>query len=131
MFLRAKQIIGSTPVYEYAQLADGEAGSLGEAVKFVSGKLTKAGPTDVPEGILQASVGAATPGGFTQFERTTEDIEYETTAAVTVAPARIGAKVTLGTDGLTITATTTTGVFSVSGTDGKTGGGKVRGYFRR
>jgi len=43
----------------------------------------------------------------------------------------IGAKVTLHTDGLLTTATTSSGVFEISATDGATTTSNIKGYFRR
>lgn len=130
-FKRVKSLTGAVDPFEFRQMTNNEGATLGEALVETNGKLTKCGADKTPEYIAEATVGAATPGAFVPVSRVREDVEYETTATATVAATVIGSKVTLHTDGLQVTATTTNGVFYVTGTDGVTGGGVVRGMFRR
>lgn len=54
---------------------------------------------------------------------------FEVQSTATVADTLIGNKVTLGGDAETVTATTTSGVFTVDWTDGATTNSTVRGHF--
>lgn len=115
--------------HDYVMTAS-EACTAGEALVLSSGKLTKCGATTRPQYIALADVAASgTPTKKVPCEKVLATTEYETTASVTVAETVEGSKVTLHTDGLKVTATTTSGVFEIAHTDGVTGGGKVRGYF--
>lgn len=121
----------STP-FEYYLMTNAEAVTAGEALVQTNGRLTKCGATVTPEFIaVKTQAAEATAKTPVPVIRITEDMEFETTANATSATTLVGAKVTLHTDGLVVTATTTSGVFEISYTDGATGGGKVRGYFRR
>lgn len=130
MFTVSRRLDGQSTTIEYGLATDAEAIALGEALTITAGRLTKCGPTATPDAIAVGSCAAGTSQKV-PFVRTNEVQEFETTAGATVAPTLIGSKVTIGADGLTCTATTTSGVFNVSSTDGATGGGKVRGFFRR
>lgn len=117
---------------EYYLLTDAEGATLGEALVQTSGRLTKCAATATPEFIAMASRTAeATSKTPLPVERVYEDIEYSTQSMATVATTLIGNKVTLHTDGLLATATTTSGVFEISATDGATTTSNLTGYFRR
>jgi hypothetical protein len=122
--------MGELP-FEYIQLTDAEAASLGEALVLTSGKATKCGATATPQFIAAASADAATPGATIPAWRVDELQEWTTVSMATVATTLEGSKVTLHTDGLKVTATTTSGVFEISDTDGATTTSNVRGRFRR
>lgn len=122
--------MGELP-FEYLQMTDGEAVVLGEALVQTSGKLTKAGTTATPQFIAAASADAATPGAIIPVWRVDELQEWTTQSSATVAVTLEGAKVTLNADGLRVTATTASGVFEISQTDGATTNSNVRGRFRR
>lgn len=130
-FVQSRSIDGSSDPYEYYQVTSAEAITRGEALVQTNGLLTKCGATTTPEFIAIASVGAATPGGYIPVIRTKEDREFEVFSTATVASTLIGAKVTIDTTGLLVTATQTNGVFEISATDGATTTSRVRGYFRR
>ncbi|MEA4816197.1 MAG: hypothetical protein VB120_04990 [Lachnospiraceae bacterium] len=127
MFLIYSSLNGAVAPTEYYSPTSGETISVGEALKMTSGALTKASGTDKP---IFVCVGAARGDGFIPVSRVTEDIEFETLSSATVATSLVGSKVTMGTDGLGVTATTTNGVFQISYTDGATTNSKVRGYFK-
>jgi hypothetical protein len=131
-FKVSKRLSRDTEPFEYYLGTDTEAYTLGEALVQTSGRLTKCAATATPEFICMktqdAETTAVTPLPVIRVKETTE---FETKASVTAAATLVGAKVTLGTDGLGVTATTTSGVFEISYTDGVTDGGVVRGYFRR
>ena len=113
-------------------LTDNEGATLGEALVQTSGRLTKCGATATPEFIAvcdrTAESTSVTP---LPVIRVTENTKFSTKSMATVAATLVGAKVTLHTDGLLVTGTTSSGVFEISATDGATTTSKVEGYFRR
>jgi hypothetical protein len=131
-FKVVKRLTADTEPFEYYLGTDAEAYTLGEALVQTSGRLTKCGATAAPEFICMktqaAEATAATPIPVIRVRETTE---FATTSTATVADTVVGSKVTLHTDGLTVTATTNSGVFEISQTDGATTNSAVRGYFRR
>lgn len=123
---------GAQPPFEYYLLTDNEGATLGEALVQTSGRLTKCGATATPEFIaVKTQVAEAASVTPLPVIRVTENQEWSNTSNATTAVTLVGAKVTLHTDGLVVTATTTSGVFELTYTDGVTNGGKVRGMFRR
>jgi hypothetical protein len=122
--------VGELP-FEYEQMTDAEGASLGEALVLTNGKLTKAGATVTPQFVAVKSAAVATPGATIPVWRVDELQEWTTQSNATTAATLIGQKVTLHTDGLLVTATTTSGVFEISETDGATTTSNVRGRFRR
>lgn len=122
--------MGELP-FEYRQLTDAEAAALGEALVLTNGKLTKCGATATPQFIAAAAASAATPGATIAVWRVDEVTQWTTQSNATVATTLEGSKVTLHTDGLYVTATTASGVFEISETDGATTNSNVRGRFRR
>lgn len=124
-----KSLDGSSNPTEYYLLTDNEAATLGEALVQTNGRLTKCGATATPEFIsLRNQAAETTSVTPLPVQRVKETTEYETTSTATVAATLVGSSVTLHTDGAQVTATTTSGVFKISSTDGAN---KVRGYFRR
>lgn len=125
--------LGTNPApIEYFLMTDSEAVTLGEALVQTSGRLTKCGATATPEFIaLKTQAAEATAVTPLPVERVLETTEYEVNSMATVASTLVGNKVTLHTDGLLITATTSSGVFEISQTDGATTTSHCRGYFRR
>lgn len=114
--------------FEIYDITDAEVVALGEALVLTSGKLTKCGATATPEFIAMASgTGVEIP-----VVRVTEDMVFETAFAADASLTAEGTKVTLHTDGLSVTATSTSGVFMITKKLG-TGdtGTKVQGMFRR
>lgn len=127
MFKIHRKGSAATEAIEYIEGTADEAIALGEVLKLSSGKLTKASGTDVPEFV---ALGAGT-GVIIPVKRLYEDEEYETKCSASFSDRKIGDKVTINSDGLQVTATTTSGVFYITGIDGTASGSKVRGYFRR
>lgn len=118
--------------FEYFLMTDNEGCTRGEALVQTSGRLTKCGATATPEFIAVKTQDAeATSVTPVPVIRVTENQEWRAKSVATVAATVIGSKVTLHTDGLSPTATTTSGVFEISATDGETTNSHVRGYFRR
>lgn len=90
-------------------VTEGEAYSLGEALKLASGKATKCGAAEMPEYICAGPGNERYVPAFPVHKTTVFEADY------TAKPA-IGAKVTLHTDGLQVTATAG-GAFEVLGVD--------------
>jgi hypothetical protein len=131
-FKQNSSLNGASDPWEYYLLTDAEGVTMGEGLVQTNGRLTKAGATVTPEFIAQrAQAAEATSVTPIPVIRVKEDREFETTSTATVAATLIGSKVTLATNGTQVTATTTSGVFEVSHTDGATTNSTVRGYFRR
>jgi hypothetical protein len=130
MFVVSSRLRVDVEPFEEYLVTDSEALTRGEALVLTSGRLTKCGATATPQFIAVQDV-AAGIDKVAKVYRVTEDTELETTSSATVADTLVGSKVTLNADGLRVTATTTSGVFEVSYTDGATTNSKVRGYFRR
>lgn len=130
MFKISKSVGTPTPPFEYLPGTSEESFSDGEALVLSSGKLTKCGATAAPEFVC---VGAHTGDGASLIPvmRVNETLEFESTFAAAPTSLNPGDKVTLHTDGLQVTATTTAGVFTLSRIDGTASGATCAGYFRR
>jgi len=104
-----------------------EAVALGEALVLSSGKLTKCGATTKPSFLAAepCTAAEATAGKHIDVLRVNSHVIYETKLSVDSASIAEGAKYTLSSDGLAITATATSGVAEVVGFDGKAAGDKV------
>lgn len=89
-----------------------------------AGKLAVASGTTKPQFIAQHS-GTTSDGQQIAVEKIKESTIYETTCSAAFTSIKIGNKVTIGTDGLTVTATTDSGVATVVGIDGTTVGSKI------
>jgi hypothetical protein len=131
-FTPVRNLDGSSDPLEYYLLTDAEGVTIGEGLVQSSGRLTKVGATATPEFIAMKTQ-AAEDTSVTKIPviRVKENREFETTSTATVASTLVGNKVTIHTDGLKVTATTTNGVFLISATDGATTESTVRGFFRR
>lgn len=88
------------------------------------GKLAVAGGTVKPQFIAQHT-GTIDGTQVIAVEKIKESTIYETTCSAAFTSIKIGNKVTTGTDGLTVTATTESGVATVVGFDGTAIGSKV------
>jgi hypothetical protein len=116
-----------------------EAGTIYEAVSYdaTTGTLTKCAADATPDYILQATVAtAATPTVKPPCIKVDEMQEFETTVGTGTDAIVPGTKLTLHTDGLTITTTTTSGVFQVSRSSkaynaAAATGDVISGFFRR
>lgn len=111
---------------------DTEAYTEGEALVITSGRLTKCGATATPEAIcLKTQAAEATAVTPLPFIRVMEDHVYSVKSMATVAATLVGNKVTLHTDGLLITGTTSSGVATIISTDGATTTSTCEVSFRR
>jgi len=129
-FTPVKSVDGASDPFEYYKMTNAEAVTLGEGLVQTSGRLTKVGATANPEFIALKTAAAGTDVEI-PVVRVDDEREWETTSTATVADTLVGSKVTLHTDGLQVTATTASGVFLISSTDGATTTSRVRGYFKR
>lgn len=116
---------GQPDSLEYLVVTTGESIALGEALVLSSGKLTKCGATATPTYIAMGAVASAPAGTKIPVLRVSDEVIYETILSEASASIAIGAKYTLHTDGLSITATTTSGKAEVVGFDGKAQGDRV------
>jgi len=114
---------------EYYTTTDNEAIAIGEALVLTSGYLTKCGATATPEFIaMEATSDTATIA----VVRVTEDMVFEVPIYGDGSSSVVGTKVTLHTDGLQVTPTTSSGVFYLTEiVAGGATGTPVRGMFRR
>lgn len=136
-FKIASLLDGTHPPFEYYLGKDGEAFALGEALVMDGGRLIKCGPTTTPEFICLKTQAAETPAKtLLPVTRVTETQEYEAPiGAATPFAVIVGSKLTLHTDGLSLTDSTEGGVFLVSGNPkGEANvavGDRIAGFFRR
>lgn len=89
-----------------------------------AGNLAVAGGTTKPQFIAQHS-GTTEEGQLIAVEKIKESTIYETTCSAAFTSVNVGDKVTTGADGLTVTATTASGVATVVGFDATEVGSKV------
>lgn len=113
----------NVPEPEYLTVTAGEAVSEGEALVLASGKLTKCVATAAPTFIAMASLAADATKREIAVCRVEKNQVYQ--VPVTVAPTtlNVGDKVTLHTDGLQVTATTTSGVVTIVSLNGAAAAG--------
>lgn len=104
---------------------------VGEILALSSGVLTKAAvDTDgAQQYICMAAVTGATGVKNVPVVQLREDMQFSCVSTATVAATLIGQAVTLHTDGLTVTGTTTKGCFVIDETDGTTTNSNVVGHF--
>ena len=121
MFIVVMRDIADVEPFEHQPGAAGLA--RGSAAVLTAGSLAKCGATAKPSHII---MGPADSNGLYPCIRVQPTTVFETTSTAAVASA--GAKVTLNTDALSVTATTADGVFTVDYTENKANG-VVRGRF--
>lgn len=120
---------GQPVALEYHEVTTSETVALGEALVMSSGKLTKCGATAKPTYIAMQPITSAPAGSKIACVRVSPDVIYETELSAASASIAKGALYTLASNGLGITATTTSGVAEVVDWDGKAAGDKVRVRF--
>lgn len=99
---------------------------IGMALVQTSGKLAAATGTNAPKYISMCSRDSACEDGeIIPVIRVNADMVFETTLAVAGTALKPGDKVTLHTDGLQVTATTTSGVAEITAMDGTAAGSAV------
>lgn len=127
MFKLQRKGSAATEAIEYIMGTASEAISVGELLVLSSGKLTKSGATAVPEFVALGSGN----GTIIPVKRIYEDEVYQAPLQASGASLNVGDKVTIHTDGLQATATTTSGVFMITEILGTSVGDKINGMFRR
>ena len=126
MFKLQRKGSAATEAVEYIEGTASEAIVVGELLKLANGKLTVAGATDVPEFV---SLGSGT-GTIIPVKRIYEDEVYQTVLSTSGTSLKVGDKVTTA-NGLKATATTASGVFTITEILDSAVGGKINGMFRR
>lgn len=127
MFEVVERLISDVEPFDRLPVTSGETYARGEALVLTSGTLTKCGATVKPKYIVYNPTPDAQ--GKLLVIKVQPWIKFKTTSTATVAATLIGSAVTLHTDGLKVTATTTSGVFTIRDTDGATTNSTVMGYF--
>lgn len=125
MFALSKMKVGMTPPIEYKAATTDESYAVGEALKVASGAVTKCSGAVKPAYVC---VGPANAAGEVPCVAVQDYMEFETTLGVAPTDSNtvaVGNKVTLHTDGMSVTATTTSGVAEVLAIDGQTVGSRV------
>lgn len=113
----------NVPEPEYQEAATGEAIEIGEALVLADGKLTKCSGAVKPTHMAMGIKSATEADRVMPACRVDSNQIYE--APVSAAPTALvpGAKVTIHTDGLQVTATTEGGVAEVISLNGATASG--------
>ena len=98
----------------------------GMLMKLDGGKLAKASGSDVPEFLcIEERSAAVSAGDPVKVVRVEPDTDYETVFSAAATGLGPGDKVTIATDGLRVTATTTNGVAKIVATEGTASGDTV------
>lgn len=98
----------------------------GLAQTQTAGNLTVAGGTTKPTYICMTEKSTAVAAGTViPVQRVSSDLIYETVSSEAFTSIKQGNKVTIATDGLRVTATTTDGVAEVVAVEDTAAGGKV------
>jgi hypothetical protein len=103
---------------EFYEMTEGEAAENGEALVLSAGKLTKCGATQKPEYIAMVAMKKDASARRMPVVRADENQIWRVPVNADPTALVPGAKVTLGGDALTVTATTTSGVVTVYDTAG-------------
>ncbi len=113
----------NVPEPEVLEVTASEAVVYGEALVLSSGKLTKCAATTAPAFIAMGAVAAAATNRKIAVCRVEKNQVYEVPVNATPTSLNVGDKVTLHTDGLQVTATTTSGVVTIVDLNGATAQG--------
>ena len=117
---------GYIPSWEYHP-AGAITPVVGMALYQNAGNLALASGTTTPTFVsMTERESSLTAGDIIPVVRVSEDIIWETEWSAAATSIKPGQKVTIGADGLTVTATTTGGVAQVVDMDGTAVGDKVR-----
>lgn len=115
----------------YVPATAAEAYVPGEALSFnAAGTVTKCTGANTPDFVCQEKKTAAA-GDFIAVTLVHDQQMLEVPLEAAGTALKVGNKVTVGTDGLTVTATTTSGTFLIQEILGTAAGDLVRGYFKR
>lgn len=111
----------NVPEPVFHEVTAGETVEIGEALALASGKLTKA--TGKPEFISMGVKAAADTDRKIGVCRVEPNQVYEVPVSAAPTSLKVGDKVTLHTDGLQVTATTSNGVVTIENLNGATAAG--------
>lgn len=109
---------GKTPIQKEYPVGSEEAIALGEALVLANGVLTKCGATAKPEFISATKDVAAGEVEKIAVQVIEEDMEFKVPLSAVGTSLKLGNKVTINTDGLKVTATTSSGVAEIIGIEG-------------
>lgn len=113
----------NVPSPVFLDVTASEAVAMGEALVLSGGTLTKCGATTAPAFIAMADLTAAAAKRTIPVARVASNQIYEVPVSAAPTSLKVGDKVTLHTDGLQVTATTTSGVVTVENLNGATAAG--------
>ena len=108
----------NVPEPEYLDATASEAISIGEALVLTGGKLTKCGATNKPTYISMGELSASATKRNIAVCRVEPNQVFEVECSASPSSLVPGDKVTITTDALGVTATTTSGVATVVNTNG-------------
>ena len=131
MFLQHTNSAKATEPFHEVPATAGESYVPGEALTLADGKATICTGAVTPAYICQSKIEEATEDDVVLVSLVNAQQELEAPLEAAGTSLKIGNKVTVGTDGLSVTATTTDGVFLITQILGAAVGDKVRGYFMR
>lgn len=108
----------NVPPPEFYEVTTEEEVKIGEALVLSAGKLTKCSGTTMPTHIAMSALGASATKRDIPVARIESNQVYD--VAVSAVPIALvpGNKVTIDTDGMRVTATTTDGVATIISTNG-------------
>lgn len=119
MFKIHHRLTGGIEPFEYFTPKAGEEIKAGEALVLTGGVLTKCGATAKPAFI---AMGGRNRQGMVPVIRVLPTTVFAVPALASQSALAAGSEVTLHTDGLQVTATTTDGVFTLDTPAGAAGG---------
>lgn len=115
----------NVPEPQFLEAKASEAIECGEALVLASGKLTKCAATVKPEFISLSEVTAEEKNRVIPVCRVESNQVYDVPCSAVPTSLVPGAKVTIHSDGLQVTATTTDGVATVVSTNGAANAGDI------
>lgn len=113
----------NVPSPVFLDVTASEAVEMGEALVLSGGTLTKCEATVAPTHIAMAALAADAAKRTIPVARVASNQIYEVPVSAAPTSLKVGDKVTLHTDGLQVTATTTSGVVTVENLNGATTAG--------
>ncbi len=117
---------GRVQPWEYLPAAGSTAPGIGLALVLSAGKLVKASGATRPAYICMREEAAAVAAGtLIPVIRVEPDQVFECVSSEGLSGVEIGAKVTIASDGLRVTASTTDGVAAIVDKDGDEAGSRV------
>lgn len=126
-FIHHSNSDGRVPPWKYLPATGSTKPDIGLALVLTSGKLAKASGTTKPTYICMAEYPAAVAAGtLLPVIEVEKDMIFEVTNSASLASVNVGQAVTINSDGLQVTGTTTSGVATIvekeagSGTGNKT-----------